>query len=72
MVSSWIFQMSYYLRPNEQGHHRYKGITFKSVFVYYCCSGANIINYGLFAVIYDAQLSRDKIFTIYGIIHRSI
>ncbi len=34
--------------------------------------GANIINYELFAVNYDAQLSRDKIFTIYGIIHRYI
>jgi hypothetical protein len=35
-------------------------------------SGANIINYELFAVNKDAQLSREKIFTIYGIIHRYI
>jgi hypothetical protein len=33
---------------------------------------ANIINYELFAVNHDAQLSRNKIFTIYWIIHRYI
>jgi hypothetical protein len=37
-----------------------------------CDHGANIINYKLFHVNYDAQLSRDKILTIYGIIHRYI
>jgi hypothetical protein len=34
--------------------------------------GANIINYGLFAVIYGTQLFREESVTIYGLIHRYI
>jgi hypothetical protein len=61
-----------YQVATKQSAFYFDGIVVAVVVVVLLPPGPNVTIYELFHVNYDAQLSSDKIFTIYGIIHRSI